>query len=76
MELGEKETITDYLDRIRSYGEKGWTKVDYPHGYESRYHAIDIGLWCEDNLGEFVQFGRTFYFEKASDAAMFLLKFT
>jgi hypothetical protein len=71
-----EETITEYLTRAASLRGKGWFGVDYPHGFESRYHAIEIGLWCEENLGNFMQFGRTFYFEKESDAVMFLLRMT
>lgn len=55
---------------------KGWTKVNYPYGYESRYHAIDIEIWVAEHLGEFWKTGRTFYFKDAKDAAVFLLKYT
>lgn len=55
---------------------KGWTKVDYPYGYESRQHAVDIEVWCVVTLGEFWKMGRTFYFEDEKDASLFLLKYT
>lgn len=54
----------------------GWTEVNYPHAYTSRYHAIDVELWCDENLGDFKKSGRTFYFKDEKDASMFLLKFT
>jgi len=54
----------------------GWTQVDYPHAYKSRYDAIDIELWAIDNCGDFKKSGRTFYFRDAKDASMFLLKWT
>ena len=64
------------LDYANTLEFKGWTKVDYPHGYKSRYHAIDIEIWVEENLGEFWKMGRTFYFKDEKDAAVFLLKYT
>ena len=54
----------------------GWTKVDYPHGYKSRYEAIDIELWVESNCGTFKKYGRTYYFKEEKDAALFLLKWS
>lgn len=64
------------LDYANSLEFKGWAKVNYPHGYESRYQAIDIELWVEENLGVFWRMGRTYYFKDAADASMFLLKYT
>ncbi len=64
------------LEYANSLELKGWTKVDYPYGYESRYHAIDIELWVEENLGVFWRMGRTYYFKDLTDASMFLLKYT
>ena len=64
------------IDYGRYLTGKGWTKVDYPYGYESRYHAIDIQIWVEEHLGEFWKMGRTFYFRDAKDASTFLLKYT
>lgn len=51
----------------------GWIKVDHP-GYRDRYHAIDIALWCEENLTGGFNIGRTFYFKEEKDASMFMLK--
>ena len=53
----------------------GWVKVDYPYGYKSRYEAIDIELWVENNCGEFRKTGRTFFFKNPQDASLFLLRF-
>ena len=64
------------LEYANTLEHKGWTKVDYPHGYESRYQAIDIELWVEENLGVFWRMGRTYYFKDMKDASMFLLKYT
>lgn len=69
------EVMSD-LAYCRVLANKGWTKVDYPHGYESRYQAIDIEIWVGENLGHFHRMGRTFYFKDASDASAFLLKYT
>jgi hypothetical protein len=55
---------------------KGWTKVDYPYGYKSRHHAIDIECWVSGNLGEFWKMGRTYFFKDSQDALLFLLKYT
>ena len=54
----------------------GWTRVDLPP-FDSRYHAIDISIWVEDNCGEraeFKQFGRTYVFKDPKDATAFALK--
>ena len=64
------------LDYANSLEIRGWTKVDYPYGYESRYQAIDIEIWVEEHLGKYWKMGRTYYFEKERDANVFLLKYT
>lgn len=52
----------------------GWTQVEYPYGFKSRYHAIDIEMWVDENCGEFKKYGRTFYFKDEKDASVFLLR--
>jgi hypothetical protein len=55
----------------------GWTKVEYPHGYKSRYDALDIELWVDENsIGKYKKYGRTFVFQNEYDAAYFLLKWS
>lgn len=54
----------------------GWTRVELPP-FDSRYHAVDISNWVEDNCGEraeFKQYGRTYVFKDAKDATAFALK--
>lgn len=67
--------IKHEIETINS-GTVGWTKVDLPNGYKSRYHAIDVELWCDENCGEFKKYGRTFWFKEHKDASMFLLKWS
>lgn len=67
------EEIKQELEVLKK-GTEGWIKVDHP-GYRDRYHAIDIDIWCSDNLGNFKKYGRTFYFEHEKDASMFIMKY-
>ena len=68
------EEIKQELEVLKK-GTEGWIKVDHP-GYRDRYHAIDIALWCEENLtGGFNKMGRTFYFKEEKDASMFIMKY-
>lgn len=52
---------------------KGWTSVDYPHGYKSDNHATGIQMWVNENLGQHYRMGRTYYFKDDRDATAFLL---
>jgi hypothetical protein len=75
-ELDILQDIWDELQALHA-ATVNWTKVDYPHAYKNRYHAIDIQLWAEEHCGdEFKQMGRTFYFKDKKDAEFFLLKWS
>jgi hypothetical protein len=51
-----------------------WTKVELPP-FDSRYNAVDIADWCNDNCtGKFMNFGVKFAFEKSKDAEWFILR--
>jgi len=52
----------------------GWTRVELTP-FDSRYHAVDIAEWCNDNCtGKFKHVGVRFAFEKSCDAEWFILK--
>lgn len=52
----------------------GWTKVALPR-FSSRFHAIDIDIWIEQNCSGTVRsFGSTFVFEHPKDATFFILR--
>ena len=68
-----EEVIKDLL-YCQSLRNKGWTSVDYPHGYQSRAHIDKICDWCKNHTGEYWKMGRTFYFKDAKDATAFLLR--
>jgi hypothetical protein len=70
--IGAQKIVADL--KVFKESTVGWTKVDYTHGYKSRYHAIDIELWCEENCSDFKKFGTTFFFREAKDASMFIIK--
>jgi hypothetical protein len=70
------QEIRNDIHKLDMLIDDGWTSVDYPYGFESRHHAIDIEHLVEENLGTFKRSGRTFIFEDAKDASMFLLKWT
>ena len=59
------EILVDALEYIR---------VELPP-FDSRYHAVDIVDWCTDNcMGEFMNYGVRFAFEKSKDAEWFILR--
>lgn len=72
--LAETQAELKRLGKLES--DEGWTRVDYPHGYKSNSHAIDVELWCEEHCGLWDKFGRTYYFKEEKDAALFLLRFS
>jgi hypothetical protein len=56
--------------------ECGWTKVELPR-FSSRFHAIDIDIWIEQNCSGYIKsFGSTFVFEKSKDATFFILRWS
>lgn len=62
----------EYADHLKI---KGWTHVNYPHGFNGMWEIKEIEIWCGEHLDQFWRMGRTFYFKKEADAAMFLLKY-
>ena len=63
------------LDYANHLVIKGWTHVDYPHGFNGMWEIKNVEAWCEKHTHQYWRCGRTFYFKKESDAAMFLLKY-
>ena len=62
------ELITDALCSI------GWVKVELER-FKDRYHAIDIGLWLDENCkGHYRTRGSTFMFQKVEEAEWFSLR--
>lgn len=52
----------------------GWQRVVLPR-FSSREHAVDIKLWCEDNIkNPWESRGSTFVFESDADANWFTLR--
>jgi hypothetical protein len=54
----------------------GWRKVELLR-FNSREHAVDVKLWCKENIkNPWECRGSTFIFEDSKDANWFILKWS
>jgi hypothetical protein len=77
MDILSKEIQKEIDDSIMIdlYTTDGWIKVELKR-FNDRYHAIDIQIWCDENIAEheYASFGSTFVFKNSADAEWFTLK--